>query len=121
MIVWCFDVDETLSVGRPPGPIDIIELLKLRKDGHIVGICGNWGQFVKSVKSWGMYVDFITPIAGSHDKRPYLEALRVGIDADDYVLVGNIGGVSGSTDEKQIAEDTGWRFIKESDFAAGAR
>jgi len=37
------------------------------------------------------------------------------------VMVGNIKGVSGASDDEGAANLAGWRFIKESDFAAGAR
>lgn len=123
LTVWAFDCDETLEVGRPPGPIKIIEMLNLKMSGDVVGLMGNWVQFIKAVGShYGDYVDFIGPVRGvNHDKRPYLEAIRNGIPADDYVLVGNVGGVSGSSDEDIVAKDTGWRFIKEDEFAEGKR
>lgn len=41
--------------------------------------------------------------------------------ADDYIMVGNIIGISGSSDDKGAADRAGWRFIKESDFADGVR
>ena len=40
---------------------------------------------------------------------------------NDYIMVGNIKGVSGASDDEGAANLAGWRFIKESDFAAGAR
>ena len=122
LTVYGFDVDETLEVGRPPGPIKIIEMLRLRKEGHHVGIIGNWHQFVKSVSNWGDYCDFLTPIVSNgQGKVPYLDALRNGIPADDHCLVGNIGGVTGMTYEDKDAKEAGWRFISETDFANGAR
>jgi hypothetical protein len=36
-------------------------------------------------------------------------------------MVGNIKGVSGASDDQGAADLAGWRFIKESDFASGAR
>jgi hypothetical protein len=36
-------------------------------------------------------------------------------------MVGNIKGISGRSDDEGAANLAGWRFIKESDFAAGAR
>jgi hypothetical protein len=51
----------------------------------------------------------------------FLNQLRTYIRADDYVMVGNIKGVSGASDDKGAANLAGWRFIKESDFAAGVR
>ena len=49
------------------------------------------------------------------------------LHADEYILVGNIFGeknslgfVCGSHDS-QAALESGWRFIKEDDFARGVR
>jgi hypothetical protein len=36
-------------------------------------------------------------------------------------MVGNIVGVSGASDDQGAALLAGWRFIKESEFAAGKR
>ena len=41
--------------------------------------------------------------------------------ADDYIMVGNIAGVSGASDDKGAAEAAGWRFISEKEFAEGSR
>lgn len=41
--------------------------------------------------------------------------------ADEYVMVGNILGRSGASDDKGAAERAGWRFISERDFAEGVR
>jgi hypothetical protein len=54
-------------------------------------------------------------------KDSFLNQLRTYIRADDYVMVGNIKGVSGASDDEGAASLAGWRFIKESDFARGAR
>ena len=35
MVVYAFDVDETLEVSR--GPVNPFDLIKLREHGHIVG------------------------------------------------------------------------------------
>ena len=50
-----------------------------------------------------------------------LNQLKTFIPADDYIMVGNVKGVSGASDDEGAANLAGWRFIKESDFAAGAR
>jgi hypothetical protein len=34
-------------------------------------------------------------------------------------MVGNIKGISGTSDDQGVANLAGWRFIKENDFAAG--
>jgi hypothetical protein len=43
MVVYAFDVDETLEVSN--GPVKLLDLAKLREQGHIVGLCGNWAAF----------------------------------------------------------------------------
>jgi hypothetical protein len=37
------------------------------------------------------------------------------------VMVGNILGISGASDDRGAAERAGWRFIQESEFARGVR
>jgi hypothetical protein len=54
-------------------------------------------------------------------KAIFLSQLKTYIRADDYSMVGNIKGVSGASDDEGAANLAGWRFIKESDFAAGTR
>lgn len=39
MVVYAFDVDETLEVSK--GPVKLSDLVTLREHGHIVGLCGN--------------------------------------------------------------------------------
>jgi hypothetical protein len=46
----------------------------------------------------------------------FLNQLKTYIPADDYIMVGNIKGVSGPSDDEGAANLAGWRFIKESDF-----
>jgi len=47
--------------------------------------------------------------------------LRQYIPGHDYVMVGNILGISGASDDRGAAERAGWRFIQESEFAKGVR
>jgi hypothetical protein len=54
-------------------------------------------------------------------KDTFLNQLKTHIPADDYIMVGNIKGVSGGSDDEGAANLARWRFIRESDFAAGAR
>jgi hypothetical protein len=116
-IVYAFDVDETLEVSR--GPIKLQDLMNLRLQGHIVGLCGNWAALTMQVPGWQRLVSFLGE--GAVNKEGALMNLKKYIPADDYVMVGNILGVSGSSDDKGAAERAGWRFIKESDYVAGAR
>jgi hypothetical protein len=53
-------------------------------------------------------------------KDGFLNQLKTYIRANDYIMVGNVKGVSGASDDEE-SDLAGWRFIKESDFAAGAR
>lgn len=114
--VYAFDVDETLEISA--GPIRLDALMALRVEGHIVGICGNMGAFCR-ISGWQHLASFLGQ--GPLPKDAFLANLRVNIPADDYVMVGNILGVSGASDDQGAALRANWRFIKESDFAAGAR
>jgi hypothetical protein len=84
----------------------------------VVGLKGNWAVVVQNVPLWHRIFSFIGP---GVVKGRFLRQLKAYILADDYVMVGNILGVSGGSDDQGSARLAGRRFIKESDFAAGAR
>jgi hypothetical protein len=117
MKIYAFDVDDTLEVCG--GPVSIASVGKLRDQGHIVGLNGNWAAVVENVFVWHRLFSFIGPMEMSKDV--FLNQLKTFIRADDYIMVGNIKGVSGASDDEGAAGLAGWRFIKESNFAAGAR
>jgi hypothetical protein len=117
MKIYAFDVDDTLEVSG--GPVAIKSVDDLRPKGNIVGLNGNWAVVVQTVPSWHRIFSFIGPMEMS--KEIFLKQLKTYIRADDYIMVGNIKGVSGSSDDQGAASLAGWRFIKESDFAAGER
>lgn len=117
MTVYAFDVDDTLEVSG--GPIGIQSIHDLKPRGDIVGLNGNWAVVVQNVPIWHRIFSFIGPMEMSKDS--FLKQLKTYIRADDYVMVGNIKGVSGASDDQGAAYLAGWRFIKESDFAAGQR
>jgi hypothetical protein len=117
MKIYAFDVDDTLEVSA--GPISIVSVGSLRNQGHIVGLNGNWAVVVQTVPEWHRIFSFIGPMEMSKDI--FLNQLKTYIRADDYIMVGNIKGISGRSDDEGAANLAGWRFIKESDFAAGAR
>lgn len=117
LIVYSFDVDETIEVSG--GPVTLESMMALRDQGHIVGLCGNWAAFCHRVMGWQNVISFMN--AGTPNKETHLMDLKRYIPADDFVLVGNIFGVSGSSDDQGAAQRAGWRFIKESDFASGVR
>ncbi|MCZ6620530.1 MAG: hypothetical protein O7C72_01315 [Deltaproteobacteria bacterium] len=116
MKLYAFDVDETLEISG--GPIKLDQMTQLRNEGHIVGICGNWIIFVQAVTGWHDLVSFLS--IGIGEKSEFLNQIKQYIRAEEYIMVGNILGVSGASDDKGAAETAGWRFIKESEFAAGA-
>lgn len=115
--VYAFDVDETLEASA--GPVTLASMMQLRNEGHIVGICGNWAAFCQRVVGWQHLISFMN--AGTPNKETHLAHIKQFVPADDFVMVGNIQGVSGASDDQGAAARAGWRFIKESDFAAGAR
>ena len=117
MKIYAFDVDDTLEVSG--GPISIVSVGGLKAQGHIVGLNGNWAVVVQAVPVWHRIFSFIDPMEMS--KSIFLNQLKTYIRADDYIMVGNVKGVSGASDDEGAANLAGWRFIKESDFAAGAR
>lgn len=123
MIVYAFDVDETLEISN--GPVTLQSLMDLRVAGHVVGICGNWAAFCQRVNGWQHLVSFVN--AGTPNKETHLIELHRYIPADEFVMVGNVYGernslgfVCGSRDNEAAAA-AGWRFIKEDAFAAGMR
>ncbi len=117
MKIYAFDVDDTLEVSS--GPVNIASVVNLRDQGHIVGLNGNWAAVVQTISGWHLIFSFIGPMEMSKDI--FLNQLKTFIRAEDYIMVGNIKGVSGASDDEGAAGLAGWRFIKESDFAAGAR
>jgi hypothetical protein len=115
--IYAFDVDDTLEVSG--GPVSVKSVADLKPAGDVVGLNGNWAVVVQNVPLWHRIFSFIGPMEMSKDV--FLRQLKNYIRADDYIMVGNILGVSGGSDDQGAAGLAGWRFIKESDFAAGAR
>ena len=133
MKIYAFDVDECLEISR--GPVTLQSMMDLRNEGHIVGICGNWGLFCQVVPGWQNLVSFVNCSAGLDsegrvivgDKSLWLQHFAQYVRADEFVMVGNVFGalnslgvVCGSHDS-EAAQIAGWRFIKEDAFAKGVR
>lgn len=126
MKVYAFDVDDTLEVSN--GPVTVSQLVQLRQQGHVVGLCGNWGVFFIRVPEWYQLIQFFNY---GQVKNVFLSELKRMIPgADEYVMVGNIGHLdaatygippTGGSDDMSQAAGAGWRFIKESDFHLGTR
>jgi len=118
MRCYAFDVDETLEGFG--GPVSLQSLMDLRNEGHIVGLCGNWGAFCSSVSGWQHLISVIVNLGTPKDWAMSHFRQHVG-GCDDYVLVGNRLGVTGASDDEGAAQRARWRFILERDFAAGER
>jgi hypothetical protein len=115
--IYAFDVDDTLEVSG--GPIEVASLKALKAAGHIIGLNGNWAVAVRALPEWHYLFSFIGPMEMS--KHAFLNQLKAYLPAANYVMVGNILGVSGASDDQGAALLAGWRFIKESESAAGKR
>ena len=100
MAVYAFDVDETLEVSK--GPVKLVDLVKLREHGHIVGLCGNWAMVTLHCPDWHHICSFVGPCG--IQKHDFLRQLRQYIPGHDYVMVGNILGISGASDDRGAAE-----------------
>ena len=117
MKLYAFDVDDTLEISN--GPVRLADMQALRKSGHIIGLCGNWGFFTRSVPDWYERVSFIGPML--LPKADYLIELRTYIRAESYVMVGNDPRIFGASDDATAAREAGFRFIREAEFADGMR
>lgn len=116
--LFAFDVDDTLEVAN--GPVTVSALRELVAQGHIVGLCGNWAVFVRAVGDWQRLISFLGPLGIS--KAEFLVQLRLHVPAADYVMIGNDPQTGrGSSLDRSAADEAGWRFILERDFAAGTR
>ena len=114
--IYCFDIDHTIEVSA--GPVKVSDMLELRKQNHVIGLCGNWAVFVHSVRNWHHLISLIGP--GLSSKAEWLHMIKINMPKyDRYIMVGN--NAPDQSQDKQAADAAGWEFIKESDFASGVR
>ena len=111
MVVYAFDVDETLEVSR--GTVKLVDLVKLREHGHIVGLCGNWAMVTLHHPGWHHFCSFVGPCG--IEKHDFLRQLRQYIPAQTTCWSANIFGVPGPATTRARRSAPGWRFIQESD------
>lgn len=50
MKLYAFDVDETLENSN--GPVTYADLMKLRNEGNILGLCGNFAKVTTEIRGW---------------------------------------------------------------------
>lgn len=117
MKIYCFDVDECLEVSA--GPVTFQSLMDLQKEGHILGLNGNWAVVCQRVVGWHRLFSLVGPMEMT--KETFLIQLKSYIPCEEVVMVGNIKGVTGRSDDEGAAKRAGVRFIMEKDFAAGIR
>jgi|SRR5215467_15799110 len=117
MRLYAFDVDDTLELSG--GPVRLSDVIELRRNGHIVGLCSNWAVVTNSWPAWFEILSFLGPMLMS--KADFLKQLSTCVPAEEHIMVGNILGISGQSDDQGAALAAGWRFIRESDFARGIR
>ena len=117
MKLYAFDVDETLEVSS--GPVTMQQVRELRDAGNIVGLCGNWAAVTLKFAAWHKLFSFLGPVGLT--KADFLNQLAHYIRADDFVMVGNDPTIKGASQDAEAARLASWRFIREDDFAAGAR
>ncbi|OGF62639.1 hypothetical protein A2662_03840 [Candidatus Giovannonibacteria bacterium RIFCSPHIGHO2_01_FULL_45_33] len=115
--IYAFDVDDTLEISK--GPVPVGELRRLRLEGHVVGLCGNWAVFTNAVPGWENLVSFLGPVGTS--KEEFLRQIKKYCKANEYILVGNDPAVFGGSNDRGAASAAGWRFIQEQNFANGER
>ena len=112
--VFAFDVDETLDISRGPINHQVIKILYERD--NIVGICGNWSHFVRTIPDWDKMVSFIGQFYGYTSKEVFLSQLKDAIVADEYIMVGNDPAHYGNSNDIEAAQLAGWKFIREDEF-----
>lgn len=112
MNLYMFDVDETLEVSG--GPIKISQLIELKKQGHIIGLCGNWVVVINRVVGWQQLINLVSIYPGR--KHEFLRIVKSHIPADRYIMVGNVNPSNAPYSDKEEALLAGWEFIEEQSF-----
>jgi hypothetical protein len=117
MIVFAFDVDHTLWISA--GPVQSLQLIHLKAQGHILGLCGNWGLVTKCLAGWQNIFSFIGPIEST--KAAFLRQIKTHVPAGRYIMVGNDGDGQLLSADRAAAQAAGWEFVLEKDFAGMPR
>lgn len=105
MKIIMFDVDDTLWLSD--GPVQLIDLLRLKERGHVLGLNGNWALVCQRFRGWDRLFSLIGPMTMT--KETFLNHIKTYIDAEEYIMVGN-------EVDREAAYLSGWRFIRENMF-----
>jgi hypothetical protein len=115
MNIYAFDVDDTLWLSN--GPVQLQQLVYLKQNGHVLGLCGNWAAVTQLLTGWGFLFSFIGPM--EMGKAGFLNQIKTFIRAEHYIMVGNDGDGETVSADRQAAEIAGWEFVPERDFKEG--
>ncbi|MDA4132126.1 MAG: hypothetical protein OK454_03250 [Thaumarchaeota archaeon] len=122
MKVFAFDVDGTLDVGDPPGPVMLEQLVWLKMQGNVIGLCGNYGAVFRTVRGWHNLFSFWNLMGKAKTLMAVKETMAMAgiIDqVEAFIMVGNDGdGVLVSSD-KANAVTAKWDFVLAEDFKEG--
>ena len=103
-ILLSFDIDGTLEVGDPPGPVTLEMVIRAKERGFLVGSCSDRPLAVQKGiwESQGIEVDFAKV-------KPGLAQIKEQFQADDYYHIGD------TELDRQFAVQAGFHFISADD------
>ena len=106
-ILISFDIDGTLEVGDPPGPITMDMVRKAQENGFLIGSCSDRSAASQEA-TWRRH-----SIAADFVALKYrLGDIRVRFEADRYIHVGD------RELDRQFAEQAGFEFVWAHDAQA---
>ena len=101
MILISFDIDGTLTVGDPPGVVDMALVREAKNQGHLVGSCSDRPISAQRAiwEEHGIDVDFTV-------SKHMLAEVKAQFEATTYYHVGDREDL-----DKRPAEQAGFRFL----------
>lgn len=110
--IIAFDIDHTLQISN--GDITLQQIMRLKKEGHILGLCGNWGLVTSIIDEWENLFSFIGAIGIT--KILFLSQLKRYVKAERYIFIGNDPKYYGESDDITSAKMASWEFYRENQF-----
>ena len=137
MKFYAFDVDECLWTSRGPVTEQMLKDLHATGDA-ILGICGNLSAFLPRYPDWHKIISVTMNFDFGYNNQYGMSLVPKAIwlhcfqhvacpGLESYTMVGNkFGrvnscGVSCGSHDDMAAQQAGWRFLLEDEFAAGQR
>ena len=103
-VVVAFDVDGTLEVGNPPGPIKLSELKRLKELGLVVGIVGAFEKVKRIISD----LEFYYP--GHPHKPKYLKEIKERYNPVIAIYVGDDDA------DRVAALSSGFIYVRPEDY-----